>query len=312
MNESSSSTNESGNQYPEVRLCASMISFILLAFFNLVINFTIVSEERLRTQARFVLIFHLLFSGLVYFGLSSAFYLQSYMRFQISKASCLTLITILMTSASNILLTLTAMALDRYSAICFPLKYSALCGKHRPWLLGAVTWLLALLIPLYLVTQDREPDDQARCTRAQMKDGQLLKILLISCCTCLIVYSYAKILLEGRRIGVLNRRNRIGRKTILMHGVQLAVYILPNFVLYVIFLLARAGYLDSKTRDLFGEVNFAFFSLAQCISPVIYGLRKEELLEELYHKFPCLSCNLKGFLEWMARTASLGHCFHIR
>ncbi|XP_041093382.1 odorant receptor 131-2-like [Polyodon spathula] len=312
MLENSSVANESGSRYPEVRLCASTISFILLAFFNVVINFTIVSEERLRTQARFVLIFHLLFSGLVYFCLSSAFYLQKYMRFQISKASCLTLITILMTSASNILLTLTAMALDRYIAICFPLKYSALCGRHQPWLLGAATWLLALLIPLYLVTQDAQPDYQAKCTRAQMQDGQLLKILLISCCTCLILYSYAKIIQEGRRIGVVNKRNRIGRKTILMHGAQLAVYILPNFVLYFTYLLASAGYLDSKTRDLFGEVNFAFFSLAQCISPVIYGLRKEDLLEQLYHKFPCLSCNLKGVLEWMGRTASFGRCFHIR
>ncbi|MBN3275033.1 GP148 protein, partial [Polyodon spathula] len=312
MSANSSATNESGSQYPEVRLCASTISFILLAFFNLVINFTIVSEERLRTQARFVLIFHMLFSGLVYFCLSSVFYLQSYMRFEISKASCLTLITILMTSASNILLTLTAMALDRYIAICFPLKYSALCGKHRPWLLGAATWLLALLIPLYLVTQNTQPHYQAKCTRAQMQDGQLFKILLISFCTCLILYSYAKILIEERRIGVLNKRNHVGRKTILMHGAQLAAYILPNFVLYFTYLLARAGYLDNKTKDLFGEVNFVFFSLAQCISPVIYGLRKEDLLEQLYHKFPCLSCNLKGFLERMGRAASFGLCFHIR
>ncbi|XP_069042733.1 odorant receptor 131-2 [Lepisosteus oculatus] len=299
--------NGTGQEYASVRACASAVSFLLLAFINLIINYTILRDEELRGQARFVLVFHLLFSGLVYFGVNSAFYLQIYLGARLSAGACLTLVTVLVTSASNILLTLTAMALDRYCAICFPLKYSALCGRQRPWLLGLGTWALALIIPLSLfLPPGAVAADPSTCRRDQLKKGEVQKIVLLSLCTGLILFSYARILLEGRRLGVLSRRNRIGRKTIVMHGAQLAVYLLPTFVNFALHLLNRAGHLQAGAKELFGVVNFAFFSLAQCIAPVIYGLRKEELLEKMHHRFPCLYCNLKGVLEWTVRAARPG------
>ncbi|KAJ8254781.1 hypothetical protein GJAV_G00197280 [Gymnothorax javanicus] len=288
------------NDYTYLRVCASSISFIILAFFNLVINWTILCQDRLRSQARFVLLFHLLFSALVYFGVCCVFYLQIHLNANTPEAICQGLITILITSASNILLTLTAMALDRYFAICFPLKYSSLCCTAGPWLIGIITWALALVIPLSLLWKQVgvSATVSERCDRQQLKKGELQKIILISVCAALILFSYAKILLEGRRIGVLTRRNRVGCRTIALHGAQLAVYILPNFVNFVLHLLQKKGYLHDGGKELFAVINFAFFSFAQCIAPIVYGLRKEELLEQLYQRFPCLSFHLKRVIEW--------------
>uniref|UniRef100_UPI00398EC110 probable G-protein coupled receptor 148 n=1 Tax=Pristiophorus japonicus TaxID=55135 RepID=UPI00398EC110 len=311
--------NDSGNgtaaeeMLIEVRVFASVTSFVLLAFFNLVIDFTILSEDRLRSQARFVLLFHLLLAGLVYFGLSSTFYLLIYLGVAMSASSCLALLLALMTSGSAILLTLTAMAVDRYLAICHPLKYSSQCTGRKVWLLGLLTWLVSSLIPLVLVFQqvglETRRGRSQRCSAANLRTDyqtkQTSKILLICLCTVLILYSYAKILAEGRRIGVLNRRNKRARSTILMHGAQLAVYIVPTFINFVLQLVARGGRLEQGTKALFEVLNFAFFSLAQCVSPVVYGLRKEELWETTSRRFPCFLWDFKGALEWLVRTTLL-------
>ncbi|XP_029310334.1 odorant receptor 131-2 [Cottoperca gobio] len=312
-NNSTGSTQVS--DYHCVRFYVSTLSFSVLLFFNLIINWTIVRVEELRRHARFVLVFHLLVSALVYLGMSSVFYYQIHLDARPVRSACLAMITVLISSASNILLTLTAMAFDRYCAVCHPMRYSSTCTTGRlPWLLGAFTWLVALTIPLTLLVH---PDSQATgagyngvCDREQLKKGQLQKVLFIGVCTLLILYSYVRILLEGRRLGVLNRRNRAGCRTIALHGSQLAVCILPNFVNFVLTVLIKHNIIQQETKELAAVVTFAFFSLAQCVAPVVYGLRKEELMEQLSHRFPCCSQYMKSVLGWTVR-ANWPHTQHI-
>lgn len=295
-------------EYTCVRFYVSTVSFSVLLFFNLLINWTIVREERLRTHARFVLVFHLLVSALVYLGMSSVFYYQIHLDARPGRTACMAMITVLISSASNILLTLTAMALDRFCAVCHPMRYTVTCNAGRwPWLLGVLTWLMALVIPLSLLLRpDPKPgtaDYNGGCGPDQLRKGGLEKVLFIGLCTVLILYSYVRILVEGRRLGVLNRRNRAGCRTIALHGTQLAVYILPNFVSFVLTMLYKRELIRAETKELSAVVIFAFFSLAQCVAPVVYGLRKEELLEQLSHRFPYCSRYMKRVLGWTVRAS---------
>ncbi|KAG5261023.1 hypothetical protein AALO_G00299120 [Alosa alosa] len=295
------------NDYIYVRVCVSAVAFIILAFFNIVINCIILRQERLRNHARFVLVFHLLLSALIYFAVCWGFNLQIYLKARLKASTCATVITVLTTSASNILLTLTVMAVDRYWAICFPLRYSNLCARKWPWLLGLLTWALAAIIPLTLFPWTERGDSNRLCGRAALKKGELHKIVLITICFVIILYSYARICLEGRRLGVLNRRNKIGCRTIAWHGLQLAVYILPNFISFLLYILLKYEHIHQDAKDLFAVVNFAFFSIAQCIAPIVYGLRKEEILEQLNQNGLCFSCPLKTFVEWTVRLTEPCH-----
>ncbi|KAM9836954.1 putative G-protein coupled receptor 148 [Aulostomus maculatus] len=305
--DNSSSSPGEVEDYTCVRFYVSTVSFSVLLVFNFLINGTILCEERLRTRARFVLVFHLLLSALVHLGMNSVFLYQSHLHARPGGPACVAMITVLISSASNILLTLTAMALDRYCAICHPMRYTSTCTAGCwPWLLGGLSWLVALTIPLTLLLQPRSAGTdgyEGECGPVQQRQGEVPKMVFIGVCTLLILYSYVRILVEGRRLGVLNRRNRAGCRTIVLHGTQLAVYLLPNFVKYILNKFNERGLIQQQTKELSAVVIFAFFSLAQCIAPVIYGLRKEELLEQLSHRFPCCSRYLKRFVGWTVRTS---------
>ncbi|KAF1380636.1 hypothetical protein PFLUV_G00165940 [Perca fluviatilis] len=312
-NNSTGSTTQM-RDYTCVRFYVSTVSFSVLLFFNLIINWTIVRVKQLRNQTRFVLIFHLLVSALLYLGMSSVFYYQIHLDARPVRSACLAMITVLISSASNILLTLTVMALDRYCAVCHPMRYTSTCTAGRwPWLLGAFTWLVALTIPISLLPLHPDSQDTRagyKCGPEQLRKGQLQKVLFIALCALLILYSYARILMEGRRLGVLNRRNRAWCRTIALHGSQLAVYILPNFVNFFLTVLFNRELIQPETKALAAVVIFAFFSLAQCVAPVVYGLRKEELMEQLSHRFPCCSRYLKSALGWTVH-ANWPHTQHI-
>uniref|UniRef100_A0A1A8ENM6 Olfactory receptor 11A1-like n=3 Tax=Nothobranchius TaxID=28779 RepID=A0A1A8ENM6_9TELE len=300
----SNTTDTGEGSYACVRFYVSTISFSVLLFFNLIINWTIVREKKLRRHARFVLVFHLLVSALVYLGTSSIFNYQIHLSARPSRSECMAMITVLISSASNIMLTLTAMALDRFCAVCHPMRYTSTCtAGFWPWLLGVFTWMVALLIPLSLFFFQPDHEYNNKCSRDQLKKGELQKVLFIGVCTLLILYSYVRILVESRRLGVLNRRNRAGCRTIALHGTQLAVYILPNFVNFLLTILFNTKSIQKETKELAAVVIFAAFSVAQCIAPVVYGLRKEELLEQLNHRFPCCSRYLKSVLGWTVRAS---------
>lgn len=187
---------EAEASYTGVRVLVSAVSFSVLLLFNLLISSTIIRVQQLRSHARFVLLFHLLLSALLYLATSTVFHYQEHVRARPGRAACAAMVSLLMASGSHILLTLTAMALDRYWAVCHPMRYtlSRLTARHWPWALGALTWFAALSIPLFVLGKGPPVDgDEEKCGRERLRQGELPKVVFIGVCTTLILYRWVKV-----------------------------------------------------------------------------------------------------------------------
>lgn len=190
-----STPGEAGASYTGVRVLVSAVSFSVLLLFNLLISSTIVRVQQLRGHARFVLLFHLLLSALLYLATSTVFHYQEHVRARPGRAACAAMVSLLMASGSHILLTLTAMALDRYWAVCHPMRYtlSRLTARHWPWALGALSWLAALVIPTVVLGKGPPVVGvQEECGRERLRQGELPKVVFIGVCTALILYRWVK------------------------------------------------------------------------------------------------------------------------
>uniref|UniRef100_A0A672R2U6 G-protein coupled receptors family 1 profile domain-containing protein n=1 Tax=Sinocyclocheilus grahami TaxID=75366 RepID=A0A672R2U6_SINGR len=95
----------------------------------------------------------------------------------------------------------------------------------------------------------------------------LLLLLLV----LLIIISYVAIYLEGRRAGHFTRSNSKGRRTILIHSLQMSLHILPSLII-----ISR----HQEALPIAVSI-FILFSFAQSLSPVVFGLRCKELYKDM-------------------------------
>nr|XP_055068548.1 adenosine receptor A3-like [Misgurnus anguillicaudatus] len=74
------------------------------------------------------------------------------LNIEMSFHACLFINCVLIVPLQASLLTLLAIALDRYLRVCIPFRYKSTVTKRRSWVLAAVCWMLACLLgflPMY-------------------------------------------------------------------------------------------------------------------------------------------------------------------
>ncbi|XP_078510160.1 olfactory receptor 5J3-like [Lissotriton helveticus] len=123
--------------------------YVLTLVGNLLILAVICSNLHLHTPMYFFLsnlsIVDITYTSIVFPQMFADFFLQ---HIHVSLKSCLLVVYFFMFMLSTEILLLTVMALDRYVAICDPLRYPAVMNKDVCIRLAAGSWLLSLLMPL--------------------------------------------------------------------------------------------------------------------------------------------------------------------
>ncbi|KAI7800570.1 odorant receptor 131-2-like [Triplophysa rosa] len=269
--------------------------FIYLIFFMLL---TFSRKEAFRTDTRYILFGHSLLVDLMFLLLTDLVVILSYNVVLIPLHFCVPVCMLIDTITACAPLTIMAMCLERYVAICMPLRHNAISTSRRALMVILMIWILSFISPfvdmLILVsTASREylsqkthchyeimiPEGIRRFGRGLLFIVRMLIILIVE------VICYVMIFLAARAASSDKKSASKGQRTISLHIIQLflcSVEIVCPYIENVVMQYDIQTYLTVRF------VNFLVFSItSRAVSPLVYGFRDEKFYAAMVYYLGC-------------------------
>ncbi|KAJ8416601.1 hypothetical protein AAFF_G00324790 [Aldrovandia affinis] len=184
------------------------------------------------------------------------------------------------------ILHITALSVERYLAVCFPLWAKVLVTRGKVKALIGVLWVLALASagPVFVLVGVEELEDsgesECRCTQYGTSSGLLgvmtwlsnLYFLVPLCCLSLLYGLIARKLWHRRHCA---NRDRSNRQTVKMLAVIVLAFVLcwlPFHVGRTLFSVSLGSSPDMYyISQYFNLVSFVLFYLSAAINPILYN-----------------------------------------
>ncbi|XP_077118521.1 olfactory receptor 10C1-like [Ranitomeya variabilis] len=193
---------------------------------------------------------------------------------------------------------LSVMSYDRYLAICYPLRYSAIMNHMFCVLSVSIVWLIAFIIALIYVIPmcylyycgphiidhffcDLEPILQLSCSDISIIHIQILilGVLVGNCFFIVIVISYVCIV-----ITILKIPSNTGRhKAFSTCSSHLIVVAMLYGTLSIVYMFPTKG----QTLSLSKVLSLIYTVLTPLLNPIIYTMRNKDF-KEAFHRLQCV------------------------
>ncbi|XP_019130002.1 odorant receptor 131-2-like [Larimichthys crocea] len=267
-----------------------VISFLCV---NLLLVVTFFRKECFYTTARYILFAVTLMSDSLILLVSDILLILSYFRFTMQLGMCTVLCFTVYLYFIVTPLTLTAMTLERYVAICMPLRHAELCSTRSTMHciliihgLSSVPSIVVLSI-LFASVSLSSYKQLTVCSievllvhkwqdylRSALNQFYFLMMCII------IVFSYVKIMKVAKAASGEDKKSTWkGLKTVILHGFQLLLSLIQLWSPFIESTILR---IDVVLFVQIRYFNYLMFSLApRCLNPLIYGLRDEKFFLEL-------------------------------
>ncbi|KAM9846458.1 odorant receptor 131-2-like [Aulostomus maculatus] len=280
------------------------LSCCVFLLINGVMLFTLRSKPVFRETPRYILLYNLLFGDTAQLVMSQLMYLLAACQMKLSYPVCGVLFMIALLTNDISPLTLVLMSLERYVAVCYPLRHATIISIRNTGLAIITAWsfsLLNVVIRVILLLQFPFQDLQS----LQMKDTCSTALmflvpasdhfdkaytgLVFASAGVAVISSYIGVIVAARSASTDKASAHKGRKTLLLHLMQLSLSLLSTMhspaVLSITRTLQRLAVVRIKNVFYVG-----MFLLPRCLSSLIYGLRDQTIRPVLiYH----LCCGLK-------------------
>ncbi|XP_042287649.1 odorant receptor 131-2-like [Thunnus maccoyii] len=273
-------------------------------FINVTMLFTLRSKLVFRETSRYILLYNLLFADTVQMTLSQILYILSICRVMLTYPVCIVLIMIANLTNEISPLTLVVMSLERYVAVCYPLRHATINTIRNTGVAITMVWafcslnvLTRVLLLLNFPFQDLESLHMKHfCSTFVMflvpisdhYDKAYTCFLFISAGVA-VISSYIGVIIAARSASTDKASAHKARNTLLLHLVQLGLSLSSTIHNPLLIAISK-----TVTRIMLVRVQNIFYVfiiiLPRCLSALIYGLRDQTIRPVLVYY---LCCRLK-------------------
>ncbi|XP_041850943.1 odorant receptor 131-2-like [Melanotaenia boesemani] len=258
--------------------------FLCINIFQIIVFFM---KDSFYTTMRYILFAVMLLSDCLCLIITDFLLILSYFSITIQTWWCVLIAIVSSVYTFVTPLTLTAMSLERYVAICMPLRHAKLCSTRNTLHLALIIHGLSSIpctvtLSIYFASAARAVYTQGIVCSVEIfilyswqsylrsAIGQFYFLIM---CT-MIIFSYVKIMKVAKAASGKNKKST-GKalRTVILHAVQLLLSLIQ---LWCPFIESAVLQIDLMLFINVRYFNYVTFILApRCLSPLIYGLRDE-------------------------------------
>ncbi|KAM7373868.1 hypothetical protein PAMP_006558 [Pampus punctatissimus] len=286
------------------RLMFSILTSVpccVFLFINGTMLFTLRSKAVFRETSRYILLYNLLFADTVLMAQSQLMYILVFCRLKLTYPVCGVLVMLAILTKEISPLTLVVMSLERYVAVCYPLRHAAIITIRNTGMVICVIWTISslnVLIQVLLMLNFHVED----LVSLQMKDFCGKESILLDqisdlyekAYTCFllvsagiaVISSYVGVIVAARSASTDKASARKARNTLLLHLVQLGLSLLSTMHNPLLFFIAK-----NLNRVMFVRIQIVIYIfiiiLPRCLSALIYGLRDQTIRPVLMYHICC-------------------------
>lgn len=277
-------------------------------YINSVMLYTLRSKPVLRETSRYILLYSLLLADTVQLVLAQLLYLLVIGRVFLTYYVCgfLTMLAVLTGEISPLILV--TMSLERYVAVCFPLRHAHIATIRNTGAAVAVVWsfsVLNVVIRVSLLSSFPFHKLESLQMKGVCRTQSLFLVpasynyhrgnryFVFVMAAAAIIYSYFGVVAAARSASADQASMRKARNTVLLHMVQLGLSLFSTmYVSILTAMMTTFGWLVlARIQNLLYVVIFIF---PRCLSSLIYGLR-DRTIRPAFLKHLCICCPQKCF-----------------
>ncbi|XP_034540442.1 odorant receptor 131-2-like [Notolabrus celidotus] len=273
-------------------------------FINGTMLFILRSKAVFCETSRYILLYNLLFADTTLMVLSQIMFILSSIRVRLMYPVCGFLIMLADLTKEISPLTLVVMSVERYVAVCYPLRHATIITMRNTWMAIFTVWafsslnvLTRVILLLHFRFEDLESLQMTYICSARVmwifrKSNHYEKaytVFVFVSAGVAITSSYIGVMIAARSASTDKASTRKTRNTLLLHLIQLGLSL--SSTIQNPLLIAISGFV---TRLLIIRIQIIFyvciFIFPRCLSSLIYGIRDQSIRPLLtYH----LCCRLR-------------------
>lgn len=285
MNGTAEETTQMLFQTP-VKALLSMLPCLLFFYVNGVMLFALLRKPLLLESSRYILFGHLLLTDSLQLLLSVFLYLLAVTNVTMISYVCIVFTLLAAITVKMSPLNLAVMSLERFIAICCPLRHADITTTRTTGVAIAFIWTVGSLdsftqLFLFVSLENTSFTVPKFCNRNSVFRLQIYSsinkaftIVYFVLVSVIIIYTYIAIMITAKSASSHVRNATKAHRTVLLHLVQLCLCLTST-----LFNMINSSSIWNINPPVALHIQYALFVgliiFPKCLSPLIYGLRDQ-------------------------------------